>query len=169
MIPLKQRVDLRDNDTKVVVKPDPEKPACQLLYRYVRLTENVSTDKPFADCEYFAVLPLRKGEVLELKEDGEESVLKPLDNYHPKFKLHVRIKHGVTEISFSTNPGLSLSRIMLEDPQKRVYSLGTSGTLDEKNVWYLPADAAFSKNAESSSWHIKLDRYSCCIYEYVIE
>jgi hypothetical protein len=112
---------------------------------------------------------LKRGEVLELKEEGEEPVLYTTEFYQPKFTVHVKQKKERTELSFSTNPGINLSRVLIEDPQKHLYYLGTAGTLDEKDVWLLPNDISFSKNKENSSWHIRLDRYSSLYYDFVIE
>lgn len=166
-MPLANRI-IRDN-TKITVRPDPDHPDRRLLYRSVKIAESSVSVIPYTIGDYNTVFPLKKGEVLELAEQGEEPEFCTVDGWQPKFTIYVRPKKDGTELSFSTNPGINLSRVMVEDPQKRRYYLGMSGTLDHKDVWLLPPDISFSKNKENSSWHIRLDRYSSCIYDYVIE
>lgn len=166
---LNNRIEMLDNASKVAVRPDPMNPDRQLWYRIIKLDESVVTDQPFAKCAYHTVLELRNREVLELKEDDGESILKAPDNFRPKFSVSVHSVREGSELSLSTNAGLHISRVMLEDPQKQRYVLGMTGTLNEKNTWYLPQDVSFSKSKEGNGWHIKLDKYSDFVYQYVIK
>ncbi len=166
---LNNRIEMLDSATKVTVRPDPMNPDRQLWYRVIKLDESVITDQPFVKCGYHTVLELRKGEVLELKEDEGESILKAPDNFRPKFSVSVHPVREGSELSLSTNAGLHISRVMLEDPQKQRYVLGMTGTLNENNKWYLPQDVSFSKSKEGNGWHIKLDIYSDFVYQYVIK
>ena len=160
---------IRDSNSKITVHPNPDNPDGRLLYRCVRIAEPSASEIPYMIGDYNTVFPLKKGEVLELVEHGEDPVFCTVDGWQPKFTVYVKAKKNTTELSFSTNPGINLSRVMIEDPQKRLYCLGTSGTLDSKAVWLLPSDISFSKSKENSNWHIRLDRYSSCIYDFVIE
>ena len=165
---LLDRIEMRDNETKLIVRPKDDGSEHRLQYRYIKITDPVSNIVGFSDGDYNTIFSMKKGEVLELREE-EEIVYKTVENYQPSFKVYVRTKKDTAELSFSTNQGLNLSRIIIEDPQKRVYPLGVNGKLDEHDIWYLPVDAAFSKNRENASWHIVLDQYSNCVYDYTIE
>ena len=165
---LSSRIDFIDNDKKLLVRPDPQNPNRKLRCRSVNLKKSIYEEIPFQEIAYGSPVTLVKGVVLELKEDDGESELRSFV-YQPRFTLRVHAEKGRTAISFSSNDGIHLSRVMLEDPQKRLYFLGASGTLDEKNVWYLPGDVSFSKDGDGSNWHIKLDKYSSCVYEYNID
>lgn len=166
---LSNRVDLKDDHSVVMVRPNPDHPDLKLLYRYIKLTDSAVSVTKFLIGEYNTAFPIKKGEVLELMEEGEAPVLYTVDHWNPSFTVFVKSKKDMTELKLSTNPGISISRILIEDPQKRLYYLGTKGTLDEREIWYLPPDIVFSKNKENASWHIRLDRYSSCNYDYVIQ
>lgn len=166
---IKNRVIWKENGAKISIQKDTEKDAPKLWYRYVKLSEPAGSESKFSEGSYDMEFTLKKGEVLEMKEEGEDAVFLSPDNYHPRFSFRAKSKKGATEITFSTNPGLNLSRVRIEDPQKRIYYLATNGTLEDGQVWYLPPDAMFSKNPGTVAWHILLDAYSAEIYDYLME
>ena len=154
---------IRVSGPKVEVIADPDRPNNRLYYRVVNLYQSASSTNEFQEALYPFQYDLKNGQVLELKE-GEEVSLQYLD-VHKKLKMKQVQCHGFLQISFLANSDLHLSRIQLEDPQKRRYSLGTAGVINEKDRWYLPDDAVFSKNPNKTCWHVLLDRYSECLFE----
>ncbi len=158
---LEERIKV--SNFNVEVSPDPDCPNKRLQYRIVSLSKSAASTNEFQEASYPFQIELKRGKVLELRE-GEEEALRCMDA-RSKLKVKLLTRRGAVEISFATTSDLHLSRIQLEDPQKHRFGLGTSGTITEKDRWYLPEDAAFSKKAERSCWHVILDKYSQCLFD----
>ena len=149
--------------SRVEVNADPDCPNKRLQYRVVNVASSASSLPGFTEASYPFQFDLKRGKVLELKE-GEDESLQFLET-RQKLRIRQVPRRGYVEISLSSAGDLHLSRVQLEDPQKHRYRLGTVGTVNEKDKWYLPEDTAFSKKIERICWHVVLDKYSECLFD----